>query len=325
MARKRKRNKKINPAVMLVILILVLIAYIVMAYFESLNNGESTQDSHAPSSTSETVSSGEITVSSGELGEVEYHFIDVCQGDATLIRTPEGDILIDTGENSAEEDLKNYLDICGVDVLQYAVFTHPDSDHIGGADMVLAEYEVLNVIKPDFEKDTQVYKRMMEGIEAEGCKVYNALPGETYSLGEFDMFVLGPDPESQSKFGIKLDSNNSSIVIRATWGSTTALLTGDAEEPEEKSIMMTYTAADLGSMLLKVGHHGSRTSSTEGWLAAVNPKIAVISCGLDNKYGHPHAEVLAKLEAYVGDKIYRTDKLGNIVFVTDGKAFTYQE
>ncbi len=318
MGRRRKRYEKINPAVVLVVLIIILIAYIASAYLESQHNGNNGTESNAPSSSA-------VTVSSGELGEVEYHFIDVGQGDATLIRTPEGDILIDTGENSAEDDLKNYLDLCGVETLYYAVFTHPDSDHIGGADMVLAEYEVLNVIKPDFEKTTQVYKRMMEGIEAEGCTVYNALPGETYSLGEFDMFVLGPDPESQSKFGIKLDSNNSSIVIRAAWGETTALLTGDAEEPEESSIMKTYTAAHLGSMLLKVGHHGSRTSSTDAWLAAVDPQIAVISCGLNNSYGHPHAEVLAKLEAYVGDKIYRTDQLGSIVFLTDGETFTYQE
>lgn len=310
----RRRKKKLSPAAAIAVLLIILIVYAISLYIDSRNT--------VPEGTEPANSSG-ITVSTGELGDVEYHFIDVGQGDATLIRTPEGDILIDTGENSAEEDLKNYLDLCGVDVLYYAVFTHPDSDHIGGADMVLAEYEVLNVIKPDFEKDTKVYTRMMEGIEAEGCNVYNALPGETYSLGEFDMFVLGPDPESQSKFGIKLDSNNSSIVIRATWGETTALLTGDAEEPEESSIMKTYSAAHLGSMLLKVGHHGSRTSSTEAWLAAVNPQIAVISCGLNNSYGHPHAEVLDKLKAYVGDEIYRTDLLGSIVFVTDGESFTY--
>ena len=311
-----RRNKKIKLSTIIWILLIIVVIYMIAVYIDSKNI---TSEATAPTQTSG------MTVSSGELGEVEYHFIDVGQGDATLIRTPEGDILIDTGENSAEEDLKNYLDLCGVEVLYYAVFTHPDSDHIGGADMVLAEYEVLNVIKPDFEKDTKVYTRMMEGIEAEGCNVYNALPGETYSLGEFDMFVLGPDPESQSKFGIKLDSNNSSIVIRATWGETTALLTGDAEEPEESSIMKTYSATHLGSMLLKVGHHGSRTSSTDAWLAAVNPQIAVISCGLNNSYGHPHAEVLDKLKAYVGDKIFRTDELGSIVFVTDGITFTYQD
>jgi competence protein ComEC len=251
--------------------------------------------------------------------EMAIHYIDVGQGDATLIRTPEGDILIDAGENSAEDNLKAYLDLQGVDVLYYAVFTHPDSDHIGGADMVLAEYEVLNVIKPELEKTTQVYKRMMEGIEAEGCKVYNALPGETYSLGEFDMFVFGPDPNNK-----ELDSNNSSIVIKATWGNTTAMLTGDAEKPAEESILRTFSAADLGSMLLKMGHHGSKTSSTDAWLAAVNPKIAIISCGLNNKYGHPHAEVLARIAPYVGDQIYRTDLLGSIVFITDGESFTYQ-
>jgi competence protein ComEC len=160
---------------------------------------------------------------------------------------------------------------------------------------------------------------MMEGIEAEGCKVYNALPGETYSLGEFDMFVFGPDPNNK-----ELDSNNSSIVIKATWGNTTAMLTGDAEKPAEESILRTFSAAELGSMLLKMGHHGSKTSSTDAWLAAVNPKIAIISCGLNNKYGHPHAEVLARIAPYVGDHIYRTDLLGSIVFITDGESFTYQ-
>ena len=272
----------------------------------------------APVETTATITT-EIIISGGELGEVEYHFIDVGQGDATLIRTPEGDILIDAGENSAEEELKNYLDLCGVDVLYYAIFTHPDSDHIGGADMVLAEYEVLNVIKPELEKDTKVYTRMMEAIAAEGCTVYNALPGETYSLGEFDMFVFGPDPNNK-----KLDSNNSSIVIKATWGNTTAMLTGDAEEPAEESILATFSADELGSMLLKMGHHGSKTSSTDVWLAAVKPTIAVISCGKDNKYGHPHAEVLARIAPYVGENIYRTDELGSIVFVTDGDAFIYQ-
>lgn len=313
MARKRKRYEKINPAAMLVILILIVIAYIVMTFFELQNNDVSSQDSHAPTSSS-------VTVSSGELGTVEYHFIDVGQGDATLIRTPEGDILIDAGENSAEDELKAYLDLQGVEVLYYAIFTHPDSDHIGGADMVLAEYEILNVIKPELEKTTQVYTRMMDAIAAEGCKVYNALPGETYSLGEFDMYVFGPDPNNK-----ELDSNNSSIVIKATWGNTTAMLTGDAEKPAEESILRTYSTAELGSMLLKMGHHGSKTSSTEAWLSAVNPKIAVISCGLNNKYGHPHAEALARIEPYVGDQIYRTDLLGSIVFITDGTNFNYQD
>ncbi len=315
MATKKRRKKKSNlsPLAIIVILIIALIAYVVSEYMAG--NDETT----ASDSTSSPTSSN-ITVSSGVLGNVEYHFIDVGQGDATLIRTPEGDILIDAGENSAEDELKSYLDLCGVDDLYYAVFTHPDSDHIGGADMVLAEYEVLNVIKPELEKDTTVYKRMMDGIAAEGCKVYNALPGETYSLGEFDMFVFGPDPNNK-----KLDSNNSSIVIKATWGNTTAMLTGDAEEPAEESILKTFSAAELGSMLLKMGHHGSKTSSTDAWLAAVNPKIAVISCGLDNKYGHPHAEVLARIAPYVGDQIYRTDLLGSIVFITDGENFTYQD
>ena len=308
---KKSSKKKFSPITIIVILLVLSVCYMVSLYLDT---------AYLPPEGSSAPSTTEITVSNGELGEVEYHFIDVGQGDATLIRTPAGDILIDAGENSAEEDLKNYLDLCGVEVLYYAVFTHPDSDHIGGADMVLAEYEVLNVIKPELEKDTKVYTRMMEAIEAEGCTVYNALPGETYSLGEFDMFIFGPDPENK-----KLDSNNSSIVIKATWGNTTAMLTGDAEEPAEKSILATFSAGELGSMLLKMGHHGSKTSSTDAWLAAVRPTIAIISCGKDNSYGHPHAEALARIASYVGESIYRTDELGSIVFITDGEEFTYQK
>lgn len=310
MANKDKRIK-LTPISIIVILLIGAVVYMVSLYIDMMNK---------PPEDTSSITTSDVITSSGDLGEVEYHFIDVGQGDATLIRTPEGDILIDAGENSAEEDLKNYLDLCGVEVLYYAVFTHPDSDHIGGADMVLAEYEVLNVIKPEYEKDTKVYTRMMEAIEAEGCTVYNALPGETYSLGEFDMFVFGPDPNNK-----KLDSNNSSIVIKATWGNTTAMLTGDAENPAEESILSTFSGAELGSMLLKMGHHGSRTSSTDAWLAAVKPTIAVISCGKDNSYGHPHAEALARITPYVGENIYRTDELGSIVFVTDGEAFIYQE
>ena len=312
MAQKKnyKKKKKFDIKVIIVLLLIVIALYVISQYIDAKYG----IFDHTEESTSG------ISYSSGELGEVEYHFIDVGQGDATLIRTPEGDILIDAGENSAEEDLKTYLDLCGVDVLYYAIFTHPDSDHIGGADMVLEEYEVLNVIKPDFEKTTKVYKAMMDAIAAEGCKVYNALPGETYSLGEFDMFVFGPDPANK-----ELDSNNSSIVIKATWGNTTAMLTGDAEKPAEESILRTYSGAELGSTLLKMGHHGSRTSSTEAWLAAVRPTIAIISCGRDNSYGHPHAEALARIKPYVGESIYRTDLLGSFIFISDGEAFTYKD
>lgn len=308
--KNKKRKNKLDIKVIIVLLLIAIALYVISQYIDAeYGIFDRFQDN-----------TSEITHTSGQLGEVEYHFIDVGQGDATLIRTPEGDILIDAGENSAEDELKAYLDLQGVEIIYYAIFTHPDSDHIGGADMVLEEYEVLNVIKPELEKTTKVYKAMMDAIVAEGCKVYNALPGETYSLGEFDMFVFGPDPTNKD-----LDSNNSSIVIKATWGSTTAMLTGDAEKPAEESILRTYSSEELGSMLLKMGHHGSRTSSTDAWLAAVRPSIAIISCGKDNSYGHPHAEALARIKPYVGDLIYRTDILGSIVFVSDGEVFIYQE
>ena len=297
---KKSRKNKLSPVAVIAILLIVVLLYMIALYIDSSN-------SHSEDTGPET--SG-ITVSSGELGEVEYHFIDVGQGDSTLIRTPEGDILIDAGENSAEEDLKNYLDLCGVDVLYYAIFTHPDSDHIGGADMVLAEYEVLNVIKPELEKDTTVYKRMMDAIAAEGCTVYNALPGETYSLGEFDMFVFGPDPNNK-----KLDSNNSSIVLKATWGNTTAMLTGDAEKPAEDSILTTFSGAELGSMLLKMGHHGSKTSTSQEFLSVVAPEYAIISAG-DNSSMHPNKEVVERIKLANCETLSTAEKQ-NFVFQQD--------
>ncbi len=251
---------------------------------------------------------------------VEFHFIDVGQGDSTLIRTPSGDILVDAGENSAERDLKNYLDICGVETIEYAVFTHPDSDHIGGADMVLKEYKVNNVIMSDADGDSAVFRRLEDAIAEEGCPVYYALPGETYSLGELEMLILSPDPSIAA-----LDSNNSSLVIKVSFKDTSAMLTGDAEAAAEKFMLNTFSSAVLDCDLLKLGHHGSESSSGEEWLAALTPDIAVISCGKDNSYGHPHAQTIARVKPYAGESIYRTDKQGTLIFFTDGKTFTYKD
>lgn len=246
--------------------------------------------------------------------EVQFHFIDVGQGDAALIRTAEGDVLIDAGDNYAEEDLKAYLDRCGVDDLAYVVFTHPDADHIGGADAVLENYDVERVVRTDREADSKVYRTMVSLIEAEGAEDIRANVGDTFSVGEVTFTVLAPISSNYKS------ANDSSVVLRVDYGETSILFTGDAETASEGDMLKRY-GGSVGGMLdcdiLKAGHHGSNSSSGTSFLQAVTPDVAVISCGEGNKYGHPHREVVTRYED-MGISILRTDKEGSIVFTSNG-------
>ena len=245
-------------------------------------------------------------------GEVQFHFIDVGQGDAALIRTEKGDILIDAGTNSSEDELKAYLDSLGVTDIEYAVFTHPHEDHIGGADMVLNTYNVKNVVLPDATSTSKTFERMMDAIEAEKCGVIEATPDKTFKVGELTCTILAPISTSYT------ETNDYSVVIRADYGETSVLFTGDAETHSEEEMLERYRFKGLLDCdLLKVGHHGSDTSSSQAFLDAVTPVYAVISCGEGNSYGHPIQAILARYEAMKAE-IYRTDKEGSIVFSSTG-------
>ena len=245
-------------------------------------------------------------------GEVQFHFIDVGQGDASLIRTEAGDILIDAGTTSSEEELKAYLDSMGVKDLEYAVFTHPHEDHIGGADMVLSTYNVKRVILPDATATTKVFERMMDAIEAEKCEVIEATPDYVFNVGEVKCTILAPISTSYT------ETNNYSVVIRADYGETSVLFTGDAEVDSEAEMLERYRFKGLLDCdLLKAGHHGSDTSSSQEFLNAVTPAYAVISVGEGNTYDHPKQETLTKYDA-MKIRYFRTDKEGSIVFVSTG-------
>ena len=245
-------------------------------------------------------------------GEVQFHFIDVGQGDAALIRTEKGDILIDAGTNSSEDELKAYLDRLGVTDIEYAVFTHPHEDHIGGADMVLNTYNVKNVVLPDATSTSKTFERMMDAIEAERCGVIEATPDKTFTVGELTCTILAPISTSYT------ETNDYSVVIRADYGETSVLFTGDAETHSEAEMLERYRFKGLLDCdLLKVGHHGSDTSSSQAFLDAVTPVYAVISVGEGNSYGHPIQAILARYEAMKAE-ILRTDKEGDIVFTSTG-------
>ncbi len=248
--------------------------------------------------------------------EVQFHFIDVGQGDAALIRTTAGDVLIDTGDNGTEDDLKAYLDKYRVDDLEYVIFTHPDSDHIGGGDVILQNYDVKRVIRPDYDADTQIYERLEGYIKDEKAEDIRAKVGETFMVGEVKFTVLAP-LDSYAKD----DRNNHSVVLRVDYGETSILYTGDAELKSENDMLDQY-GSQAGGMLdcdiLKVGHHGSDTSSGKNFIRAVTPDHAIISCGENNKHGHPDQVIVDRYED-LKVPILRTDKLGSIVFRSYGE------
>ncbi len=251
-------------------------------------------------------------------GEMQLHVIDVGQGDSTLIMSKDGIVLVDAGPGSAEDSLIEYLKDVGITTIDYAIFTHPDEDHIGGADVVINNFEVKNVIMPNATKTTKTFEKMIEAIEQSNANVIEATSGASYTLGDIAFRILAPNKASYSA------TNNYSVVVKLTYGNNTFMLTGDAESESESEILAKYPASELRADFLKVGHHGSSTSTSTAFLTAVSPSIASISCGEDNKYNHPHRETIEKLQG-ANIKVYRTDLLSTIVFVCDGNTISVVE
>lgn len=253
-------------------------------------------------------------------GTIELYVIDVGQADAVLIKAEEGNILFDAGDLDTKYELIDYLEKVGVSEIEYAIFTHPHADHIGGADVVLESFDVHNVIMPVVnEKDvptTKVYERLIDAIEAdETINAIAAVPDAEYSVGEVKMKILAPNSDDYS------DLNNYSVVVRVDFGATSFMLTGDAEDVSEEEMLVRYPASELKCTFYKAAHHGAAESNTARFLNAVKPEIIAISCGEGNSYGHPHAEAMARFED-TGATIYRTDLLGTLKFTSDGTTVT---
>lgn len=253
-------------------------------------------------------------------GTIEVHVIDVGQADAILIRAEEGNILFDSGDLDTKDELKTYLKNVGVSEIEYAVFTHPHADHIGGADVVLQSFDVHNVIMPVTDDGdtptTAVYERMIAAIEAdETINAIAAEPDAEYAVGDVKMKILAPNSGDYS------DLNNYSVVVRVDFGATSFMLTGDAEDVSEEEMLVRYPASELKCTFYKAAHHGAKESNTPEFLAAVSPEIVAISCGEGNSYGHPHSETMSRFED-VGATVYRTDLLGTLKFTSDGTTIT---
>lgn len=246
-------------------------------------------------------------------GKLEVHFIDVGQGDSTLIICDGEAMLLDAGDNDKGTLVQSYLLANDVDSLRYMIGTHPDADHIGGMDVILYKFDCDTVIMPDVSKDTATYRDVIDTMKQKGYK--NTLPvvGDTYTLGSAVFTILSP-VRSYS------DVNNSSVAILLTYGDTRFLFTGDAKQEAEADIL--NTGISIQADVYKAGHHGSSTSSSEDFLRKVNPAYCVISCGEDNSYDHPHAEVLNSLRS-MGIQVFRTDEQGSIIATSDGESITF--
>ena len=241
------------------------------------------------------------------------HFIDVGQGDSALILCDGKSMLIDGGKPKASDIIYTYLKKQNITCLDYIIGTHPDDDHIGGLSAPLSNITVKNVYAPDIEADIKSYKSFKQETEEQGLSIQHPVCGDSFQFGSSTVDFFGPVTVSVS------DKNNSSIVIKITYGETSFLFTGDAEREEEQQIL--DKGYDLSATVFKVGHHGSRSSTTYPFLREIMPEYAVISVGKDNAYGHPAEEVLSRL----GDadvKVYRTDMQGDIIAKSDGKNVT---
>ena len=253
-------------------------------------------------------------------GTLEVHIVDVDQADCTLLMCEGGNVLIDAGDVETADEVVQYLKGLGITQLAYAIFTHPDADHIGGAAAVIESFDIKGVILPELHEGdvptTKVYERMVAALEAKTeTDVIPATPGESYEIGELKMKILAPLSENYTSI------NDYSVTARFDFGATSFLFTGDALEKSEGEMLERYPASELKADFFQAGHHGAKNANTLDFVRAVSPSVVAVSCGKDNKYGHPTDEALASFAA-VNATVYRTDELGTMIFVSNGEEIT---
>jgi len=243
-------------------------------------------------------------------GEIEVHYIDVGQADSSLIICGKEAMLIDGGNVDDSRLLVSYLENLGIDKLDYVVGTHAHEDHIGGLSGPLNVFAIGEVYAPKTEGDIRAYENFKKSALKKVDEIKTPDVGETLTLGESEVTFLAPVTENYE------DINDTSIALRIEFGEISFLFTGDATYNAEYDIL--DTGLKLDADVYKVGHHGSSSSNSYRFLREVMPKYAVISCGKDNSYGHPHDETLSRLNN-LDAKIYRTDLQGTVIVKSDGK------
>lgn len=249
-------------------------------------------------------------------GEVYVHFIDVGQGSATLIQDERQGILIDSGEKEYSQILSTYITSCGVERLEYVVASHPHSDHIGGMTDIFEDFEVGAVLMPELSSKnmptTRLYEDFLTYIDEKDMSVEFPEAGDVYTMGDASLTVLGPVEQVK-------DLNDMSLICKVKACNTDIMLPADAENQELSSVFEDVSA-DFSSEIIAMAHHGSSSSVHEDFLDAVDADVAIISCGKNNSYNHPHREALDYIEDN-SMELYRTDFDGDIVFRCDAEGY----
>lgn len=240
--------------------------------------------------------------------ELTVHFIDVGQGDCTLITCDGEAMLIDAGTDNQGAKIQLYLQTQNIGTLKYVIGTHPDADHIGGLDVILYKFDCETIIMPEKSADNAAYRDVIDTMKQKNYRNTVPVPGASYTLGSAVFTIIGPSETYE-------DTNNSSVSIVLRHRNRSFLFTGDAEAEAEQDMAESDHVLDVD--VYKAGHHGSSTSSGDTLLKAYTPEYAVISCGEGNPYGHPHEEALNRLQT-MGIQIYRTDQQGTITVTSDG-------
>lgn len=247
-------------------------------------------------------------------GVIEIDYFDVGQGDSALIQVNGKSMLIDAGTNDTEDTLVQMIKDEGIKKLDYVIGTHPHEDHIGGLDKVIDNFEVGEIIMPEVKNTTKTFESVLKSAAKKEKKIKKAKPGIEIDLGEgTNVEVFSPGKDKYKEL------NNYSPIMKITYGENSFLFTGDAEKEVEKEVI--NNGYNLKSDVIKVGHHGSTTSTTEEFLNLVNPEIAVISVSKENTYGHPEKKILDRLKNK-NIKILRTDEIGSIEIISDGKSIS---
>jgi beta-lactamase superfamily II metal-dependent hydrolase len=294
-------------------IVIGIIVLLVASTFIGAYSGFNFTSTEEPTTAPSTSTNGQIYFESG-YGELQVIFLDVDQADCILLKTDNHAMLIDAGNTGQDKLILDYLKEYGITELDYLVATHPHADHIGSMTSVVKEMNRIGeVIMPDRPHTTKTYENLLKAINEKNIPINTVSVGEVFDMGKANIQVIAPKDTGDA------DLNEVSVVLRVTFGDTVFLFTGDAGTKSEKAQL--ESGLSLKADVLKVGHHGSRTSSTQKYLDAVAPSYVVISCGTDNSYGHPHKEAMTRLSG-TGSTIYRTDESGTIIFVSDGKTIS---
>lgn len=251
--------------------------------------------------------------------------LNVGQADATLIQYNGKNMLIDTGDVDSRDALVKQLKDKKVKTLDIVLITHPHGDHLGGMAALFKAFPIKQIYDNGQPANTAMYKNYLKNIKAKNIAYKSLKKGDTITLGDTVQFaVLSPEKpftkdntQGVSESGL---TNNNSIVCKMTYGTFSMMFTGDAQKEAEEQILKQYKGEQLQSNVLKVGHHGSKTSSSPAFVAAVKPSDATISCGVNNQYKFPHKPTLDTLKKYHVN-VYRTDKDGMISIISDGSSY----